>query len=149
MKAEVEEFLQQSFDKPNNDYYSDFNNAGSLHVDKLTTTLRGGDPDSMEFRIEHFAKNLDAKIEALRILNRKTRFIHEATASPEHSTNESNTDIQTTMKSIFISHSKKDIEYVDVLIDILEAIGVPSGKIFCTSFEGYGIPLGNDFLQTI
>ncbi len=52
-------------------------------------------------------------------------------------------------KKIFISHSSKDIDIVEKLIDILEAIGVPSENIFCSSFEGYGVQLGLDFLETI
>ncbi len=50
---------------------------------------------------------------------------------------------------IFISHSSIDKPIVEKVIDILEAIGVPSNKIFCSSFEGYGVKLGSDFLSTI
>jgi hypothetical protein len=50
---------------------------------------------------------------------------------------------------IFISHSSLDKEIVEQLINLLENIGVPSEKIFCSSFEGYGIKLGADFLHTI
>lgn len=66
------------------------------------------------------------------------------------------TDIEENMKNesnkpkkIFISHSSIDIDIVEKVIDTLEAIGVPSGQIFCSSFEGYGIKLGSDFLDTI
>lgn len=52
-------------------------------------------------------------------------------------------------KKIFISHSSNDKLLVEQVIEILEAIGVPSDRIFCTSFEGYGIGLGADFLDTI
>lgn len=52
-------------------------------------------------------------------------------------------------KKIFISHSSLDIKIVEKVIDILEAIGVPSNKIFCSSFEGYGVKLGSDFLEVI
>ncbi|NBA89177.1 TIR domain-containing protein [Emticicia sp. CRIBPO] len=50
---------------------------------------------------------------------------------------------------IFISHSSLDRKIVEQIIDTLEAIGVPSDKIFCSSFEGYGVKLGSDFLETI
>jgi hypothetical protein len=50
------------------------------------------------------------------------------------------------MNKIFISHSKLDSKYVEKIIDLLETIGLPSDKIFCSSFEGYGVKLGADFL---
>lgn len=52
-------------------------------------------------------------------------------------------------KKIFISHSSSDTDIVEKIIDTLEAIGVPSEQIFCSSFEGYGVKLGADFLETI
>ncbi len=53
------------------------------------------------------------------------------------------------IKKVFISHSSKDIQYVEELIECLETIGLSSRNIFCTSFEGYGIDLGDNFLETI
>ena len=53
------------------------------------------------------------------------------------------------MKKIFISHSHLDKFFAEKIIDILEKIGVASSKIICTSVEGYGIPLGEDFLNKI
>jgi hypothetical protein len=53
------------------------------------------------------------------------------------------------MKRVFISHSTNDREYVEHIIDLLEGIGVPSESIFCTSVEGYGIPLGDNSLERI
>lgn len=53
------------------------------------------------------------------------------------------------LKKIFISHATKDKEIVELLIDLLETIGINAIQIFCSSFEGYGIPLGSNFLDTI
>ena len=50
---------------------------------------------------------------------------------------------------IFISHASKDKDIVEELIELLEVIGVKSSQIFCSSFEGYGIPLGENFLEII
>lgn len=53
------------------------------------------------------------------------------------------------LKKIFISHATKDKEIIEELIDLLESIGINSTQIFCSSFEGYGIPLGDNFLDKI
>lgn len=50
------------------------------------------------------------------------------------------------MNKIFISHSSLDSKYVEKIIDLLETVGIPSEKFFCSSFEGYGVKLGSDFL---
>lgn len=55
----------------------------------------------------------------------------------------------TQVNKIFISHASNDAEVVEEIIELLEAIGVESNQIFCTSFEGYGIELGENFLDAI
>ncbi|PIH55332.1 toll/interleukin-1 receptor domain-containing protein [Paenibacillus sp. LK1] len=52
-------------------------------------------------------------------------------------------------KKLFISHSTKDVKYVEFLIEFLESMGVNENQIFCSSFEPYGIPLGDNFLERI
>lgn len=52
-------------------------------------------------------------------------------------------------ESIFICHSSKDKSIVEDLIDIIETIGIPSSRIFCSSISGYGVPLGDDFIQKL
>ncbi|WP_165000837.1 toll/interleukin-1 receptor domain-containing protein [Xylanivirga thermophila] len=44
----------------------------------------------------------------------------------------------------FISHSNKDIDYVEEIVKLLESIGLRAGQLFCSSIPGYGIPLGED-----
>lgn len=53
------------------------------------------------------------------------------------------------LSKIFISHSTKDSDYVLPIIELLEALGIKDKQIFCTSFEGYGIPFGENFLERI
>lgn len=53
------------------------------------------------------------------------------------------------LSKIFISHATKDKVIIEEIIELLEAIGVDSEQIFCSSFEGYGIPLGENFLDQI
>jgi hypothetical protein len=50
---------------------------------------------------------------------------------------------------VFISHASQDSAFVEELIDLLELIGLPGSAIFCTSFAGYGIDLGENFLDSI
>jgi len=46
-------------------------------------------------------------------------------------------------KSVFISHSDLDKEYVKAFVELLECIGVVGNeKIFCSSLAEYGIPTG-------
>lgn len=48
---------------------------------------------------------------------------------------------------LFISHSTKDVDYVRVFVEFLEAIGMPEGSIFCSSVEGYKIQWGGDIYE--
>ena len=41
---------------------------------------------------------------------------------------------------LFISHSSKDKEYLEALVDLLERIGMPADDIVCTSVTGCRIP---------
>lgn len=77
------------------------------------------------------------------------QYIEEFEESNEkiQSRQQKNENKQTT--KVFISHATKDKNIVEELIDILELIGVESNQIFCSSFEGYGIALGENFLDRI
>ena len=46
--------------------------------------------------------------------------------------------------NIFISHSSKDVRYVEKIIDLLVDMGIPEKQIFCSSVPGFGIPIGRD-----
>lgn len=47
-------------------------------------------------------------------------------------------------KMLFISHSTYDSEYVAYLVDLLRKLGFDERNLFCSSYPGYGIPLGED-----
>ncbi len=54
---------------------------------------------------------------------------------------------QVRQKLIFISHSTKDSEYVTSLVDLLRKIGFTDKDVFCSSYPGYGIPLGKNIYE--
>lgn len=45
---------------------------------------------------------------------------------------------------VFISHSGKDANYVKLITELLEDIGLSEDDLFCSSIPEYGIPLGCD-----
>jgi formylglycine-generating enzyme required for sulfatase activity len=53
------------------------------------------------------------------------------------------------VKKIFISHSSIDSPIVGELINLIESVGINHDLIFCSSFEGYGFELGEDFLERL
>lgn len=53
-------------------------------------------------------------------------------------------------KKLFISHATLDKDYVELLVGLLEAMGLDDTNLFCSSVPGYGIPLNQpmfDFLR--
>ena len=50
---------------------------------------------------------------------------------------------------VFISHSSKDKEFVDALVEMLESIGFDPSTLFCSSVDGYGIGLSKDIFETL
>lgn len=53
------------------------------------------------------------------------------------------------INKVFISHSSKDVKVVEEFVDLLETIGLDSNQIFCSSLSGYGIPLGENFIECL
>lgn len=51
-------------------------------------------------------------------------------------------EVQQKQHKLFISHSSKDKEYMEALVEMLEDIGMPDGAFVCTSVSGHGIPGG-------
>lgn len=67
----------------------------------------------------------------------------------ERPTTNISTPASSKVSKVFISHSSKDKNVVEEVIDLLKLIGINDDKMFCSSFEGYGIELGEDFLKRI
>lgn len=53
------------------------------------------------------------------------------------------------LKKIFISHAHEDAEVVNIFVQLLQHVGIDADAIFYTSLDGFGTPLGNDFMRTI
>lgn len=45
---------------------------------------------------------------------------------------------------LFISHSSKDLDYINAFVEFLNGIGMNSKNIFCSSIDGYNIPWGKN-----
>lgn len=48
---------------------------------------------------------------------------------------------------VFISHSSKDKDFVDALVNLLEEIGLDENTLFCSSVSDYGVPLGENIFN--
>lgn len=59
--------------------------------------------------------------------------------------------IKKKIEKIFISHTTKDADYIKLFVQLLNDIGIPksSNKIFCSSLEGYNIPIDRDIYEHI
>jgi hypothetical protein len=99
-----------------------------------------------DFTREHgqmFTRDLDSLVKSL---NSYIQEAKEAVADEEISLDQS---YPHTPNKIFISHASSDSRVVEEIIDLLENIGLGSNQIFCSSIEGYGINLGENFLEAI
>ncbi|TGE20846.1 toll/interleukin-1 receptor domain-containing protein [Hymenobacter metallicola] len=65
--------------------------------------------------------------------------IHRSTTRPLH----------TMLKRLFVSHATKDRALVEEFVELLEMMGLTKDHIFCSSMPGYGIPLGENFLERL
>ena len=52
-----------------------------------------------------------------------------------------------TPERIFLSHTKADFLIVKEVVRLLETLGFDEKTIFCSSYDGYGIPLGENWLD--
>ena len=50
---------------------------------------------------------------------------------------------------IFISHNTKDKDFAKALVDMMLALGVKESSIFCSSYQGFGVPYGGKIFDYI
>lgn len=100
-------------------------------------TCRSGPGCALELKYDEILYYIGQELDLLPQLDKKAN-------QPEQVIITSNA-----VEKIFISHSSKDALLVEEVIELLEVVGIKSEQIFCSSFEGYSIGLGQDFLQRI
>lgn len=50
---------------------------------------------------------------------------------------------------VFISHSSKDKQFVELIVQLLKEMGLKQNVVFCSSIPGYDIGLGEDIFETL
>lgn len=146
---EVQEFLKIRLSTVyENTFLTDFKSTTKFDA-TLKEDLSFEEIDVIKRRYVHLLADTKKKIDVLVLLKRKTKFMEVEEIYADLVIDSPTKQSEKMIKEIFISHSNLDAKYVEQLIDIIESIGVPSEKIFCSSFEGYAVRLGNDFLEDI
>ena len=116
---------------------------------KLDTYLGNVHAGNLENRMKRIRHCLEKKTEYLNWMVSKTRSLPDDAFLPFKKEEIPTKHKDEKMNKVFISHSSIDKLYVGELIDLLRGIGLEQKEIFCTSFEGYSIDLGEDFLSRI
>lgn len=101
--------------------------------------------DFTQDHIRCFNRDFDITIKQINSYIEELEFEKE----PEEEKNDKIEIKDKTVNKVFISHSSSDSTIVEEMIEILETVGLRSEQIFCSSFEGYGIDLGENFLERI
>jgi len=67
--------------------------------------------------------------------------------SPEAENNNEQNDTSSLSMKIFISHSSKNADYGNALVELLTGVGVHGDNIIFTSNDAYGIPIGQNIFN--
>jgi hypothetical protein len=120
---------------------TEFEHFSNLHFFYFSYFIGGGDDTH---------KHLECFREDYKMLNTSIeQYIEELEEHVVQLPEPTNSTSTTKISKVFISHASGDSTIVEEVIEILESIGLDSNQIFCTSFEGYGIDLGDNFLDAI
>lgn len=113
-----------------------------IDLSKTYTTeeLKEALKDSDNKTVLQIAKDLNLSIAA---------FTEATSVNTEEAIKMSRKEDTKVPQQVFISHAEEDKEIIGDFIQILQAIGVSPEQIFCSSFEGYGTPLGMNFENDI
>lgn len=67
----------------------------------------------------------------------------------KHYFESSEEEIERKDPKLFISHSSKDKEYVEEIVELIRKIGLNDSQIFCTSVPGFGIDINEPIIDTL
>lgn len=98
---------------------------------------------------DYSSEHLEVFRRDFKVLGKLLIQLREDLQSSPNETKVETEQLQAAKDKVFISHSSLDKDIVEELIEILETIGLRSSQIFCTSFEGYGVDYGENFLERI
>lgn len=68
-------------------------------------------------------------------------WVHSITFTGKHYFDERQNNMSEKHPKIFISHSSKDVAYVEQIVNLLDGMGLNQTHMFCSSLPGYGIPI--------
>lgn len=91
--------------------------------------------NSFVFNVESHESNIEQLSKSIKTIEENPEWFFAPASSPEPFSGDRK-------KMIFISHSTRDSQYVELLVDLLRKIGFTEENLFCSSYPGYGIPLG-------
>ena len=146
---EIQLFLKNRLTPSNNNpFLKDFKRIRLVDTATLSEALKGKKLDTTTVNYKYLLACNQKQIDVLTTLKSASKYmpVVKGFSDTTETTNQSTTSER---KEIFISHSSKDYEYVKQFIAIIERIGVPSHKIFCSSFDGYGVVVGDNFMSVI
>lgn len=127
-KEAVEYELQQIYDRTTDTYIGNIiNDTGVIHK------FNGKNYDERE--------NFNRLKSSLKVIEKNIdKYFHDEKSIES--------EITKAMKpKIFISHSSKDVKYVEPIVELLADIGMTNDNLFCSSIPDYGIPLNQDIYE--
>ncbi len=144
------EFLKYSFGGVQNESYKKISGI-KLNFDSMRELSKGVNPLDLNHRKKYFTFPIKKDLEVLEKLHSTANYIDSEILLQTNKEDSMSSQLKDTniVDKIFISHASKDKNLVEKVIELVEAVGVKSSQIFCSSFEGYGIELGEDFLKRI
>ncbi|HMB62361.1 MAG TPA: toll/interleukin-1 receptor domain-containing protein [Eudoraea sp.] len=148
LKDEGDSIVAQNQRKKINFYYALEALYNLLSYNQLSTKEILESKLQLNFFKDKFSKqNLFGKVDKTKyLLDRTLEYILDIGDSR---TKSNSTELMKNTKRIFISHSHKDSVYAEKIVELIEKIGVSHRSIFCSSLPGYGVPLGENFLEEI